>query len=400
MPFHDLHEEERRLFTLQHSGQWEQAQAMCETRLAQDPERADCLLRLAHLAHWLDHPEAALDRVRSYRRLRVGMDDARYLEADCLLALGRTADVLRLVEADHTARGCYYRGCAQLARRETRAGLATLWSAFTEDADDVRALSAWAEAACLRSGAWRVRRQLQELRQHYAARPSAQIGIDLLLMRYERRPRVRRWPIPADGLPAQPAAFRPSSDTMNGPRTYGVVCELLLTGKPDAVLAAYAQALTIEPAWRPLLAPLAADMLLAALRPADARRLIEEALRTHPDDYRLHLCHARAFIQLGIGEEARSAAGCALSLADDAEKPAAYLQRAAAHCLLRDWPHALSDLALAVSRLPEARRLLRREPVFAPLARDPRYRILLADQLPPPAPAGLWSRVWQWVLGG
>jgi predicted Zn-dependent protease len=69
-------------------------------------------------------------------------------------------------------------------------------------------------------------------------------------------------------------------------------------GETEAAFGCYREALRIYPTYRALVYDYA-DALLAAHRPAEALRLVEERLQVVTDDYRLYLLQARAYAALG-----------------------------------------------------------------------------------------------------
>ena len=129
---------------------------------------------------------------------------------------------------------------------------------------------------------------------------------------------------------------------------------------------------------------------MSLVRPEEARLLLEDALRREPTDYRLHLSYTKVFLHLGFGEEALSAANCALALAPEEEKSIALAQRATAYLLLGRREQAEQDLHAAMTRLPEVRDLITQDPTLHPLLRDRRFRALLSiTDRPPPSGSAL-----------
>jgi tetratricopeptide (TPR) repeat protein len=185
-----------------------------------------------------------------------------------------------------------------------------------------------------------------------------------------------------------------------GDEAYRAACEYLYAGRYHEAIAAYHQAVAEDPEWLSTLAPLVADVLLDELvRPEDARSLLEQALKHAPQDFRVHISYTRVFLALGFIDEALSSANCALTLAPEPDKAIALLQRAAAYALQQDADHALADLASAIIRVPEIRRVIVNEPAFHGIARDPRFRVLLAEKREEAQEATFWSRLWQRLAG-
>ncbi|MHB9023779.1 MAG: TPR end-of-group domain-containing protein [Armatimonadota bacterium] len=414
MAQHDAYNAEMHLNSLMHRGQWAQALALVEEWLAREPLRAELLLRKAQILRALQRFEQGLAALREYRAQRAAAVDLAFQEVDFLLGLGRTTEALETLEGlppeqKRSAHGEYCRGRVLLARKNVRAGLQALWSAYARQPGFNRALVEWAATAQRYYGKRHVRRQLQALLARHGGDPTVAISVGLALNLVDSRYggdilryAVERYPEFAStgthhaiGAPRSPETLSNSGVTDD----YRIASEHILTGRYPEALDAYYQVVEKDPVWMPLLAPMVAEVLIDELmRPEDARMLLEEALRQVPTDYRLHMSYTRVFLRLGFAEEAISSAKCAMELVPEPEKPVAMVQRAGAYMLAKQRELAIADLVAAVSTSPEARSLIRAEATLRPLARDPRFRILMADHAQPPA-EGFWRRVWHRISG-
>ncbi|HEY3376028.1 MAG TPA: hypothetical protein VGL77_00915 [Armatimonadota bacterium] len=415
MPFHDAYDAELQLTTLLHHGRWEQALAAIDAWLVTEPAHTELLLRKAQLLRQLHRYEQGLAAVRIYRMNRPAVDDLAFLEVAFLLELGQWPEAKRVLDAlpatqRSTAQAAYYLGLVLLGQHDVLGGLQHLWMAYGREPGFNRALLQWASVAMQYYGKWWVRRQLQELLLQRRDDPTIGVSVGLALNVVDSRygqhllrraverytdfvptaiRRLRRKSVaPGDGITGTPSG---------GQDAYRTVNEELLAGHFLPGIDAYYRAVSADPSWTPVLAPLVAEVLVDELvRPEEARVLLEDALRREPTDYRLHLCYTKVFLKLGFGEEAFSSANCALALAPDTEKALALVQRAGAHLLLKERKLALQDLQSAVARMPDARALLSQEPSLRPLARDRQFRALLTGHDAPPT---RWERFVQWLVG-
>ncbi len=408
MSAHDAYDVELRLYMYMHRGQWSQALYAVDEWLGREPWRTELLLRRAQILRALHRYEQGLLAVREYRT-RTANGDVVYQEVEFLLALNRAEEALRLLdtlpgEQRDGARGLHSRGRVLLALRRVSEALEAFWSAFQREPGFHRALVEWTAAAVAASGKWWVRRQLDQLLADHAQNPAVLVSVGLALATIDPhrghevlRQTLERYPLYASAANTRAARDLGEMRYGNDQEIYRTASEHILAGRYRQAVAAYEQAVKSNPAWRSVLAPLVAEMLVDELeRPEEARRLLEEALRADATDYRLHLSHTRVFLHLGFGEEALSAANCALALAPESERGSVLVQRASAHLLLHDSERALADLAGAVSRTPEVRGLMRNERFLRPLARHPRFRALIAD----PDPRGtVWQQIWKWLMG-
>ncbi|MHB9130044.1 MAG: hypothetical protein ACYDBB_03010 [Armatimonadota bacterium] len=416
MAFHNSHEAERQLDAVMHRGQWAQALKLIDEWRAMEPWRTELLLRKAQVLRALQRYDQGLAAVREYRLHKPAAADMAFLEAEFLLELHLTAEARSLLdrlppEIRLSARAEYYRGKVHLARKETTAGLQALWNAYRREPGFNRALVEWATVAQHHLGKWRVRRQLRELLADHPGNPMVAISVGLALKAVdERRGRsilrsaAEQYPefTPAVSQRAEsnlPAVTGSTGTTPEASDAYRIASEQILTGHFHEALDAYYRAVREDPACMPLLAPQVAEMLVDELvRPEEARLLLEEALNRTPTDYRLHVSYTKVFLQLEFAEEALSSANCALELAPETEKPTVLVLRALAYVLTDERSLAVADLSNAIARLPEVRGLIRAEPRLRPLARDQRFRALMADYAPPTTPR-VWDKVWAWIVG-
>lgn len=416
MSFHDAFNAELQLNTLIHRGRWDQALAALDEWLITEPWRTELLLRKAQLLRALHRYEQGLGVIREYRIHKPTAGDVAFLEAEFLLEMGQVKEAVRVLEGlpdgqRETALASYYRGRVQLARHEVLAGLQNLWNAYQREPGFNRALLEWATVAMGYYGKRWVRRHLEALLTRQRNNPTIAVSVGLALnmvdSRYgqpllrhaveryaddtptfSRRTGGQKPPVPPQQLPGVHGAAA---------EAYRAVSEQLLAGHFEAGIVAYYRAVSTDPSWMPVLAPLAAEVLVDDLvRPEEARLLLEDAMKREPTDYRLHLSYTKVFLRLGFGEEALSSAGCALALSPEAERPIALVQRAAAHLLLNQHQLALADLQSAVTSLPDVRDLVQQEPCLRPLLQDRRLRALLGS--PSGAPS-FWTQLKRWLLG-
>lgn len=415
MPFHDAYEAESQLNALLHRARWDQALKTLDDWLDVEPWRTELLLRKAQLFRALHRYEQGLASVRAYRAAKANAGDLAFLEVEFLLALRRTDEALRVLDSlpagqAACAQAAYYRGRVQLANHDILGGLQQLWNAYQQEPGFNRALIEWASVAMRYYGRWWVRRQLTHLQAQQQDNPTIAVSVGLALNmvdsrhgQHQLRRAVERY---TDYVPAPPRGEgrrKPVSPPEGATRAQGAadayrhVSEQLLAGHFGPGLDAYYHAITADPTWTSVLAPLVAEVLVDELvRPEEARLLLEDALRREPTDYRLHLSYTKVFLHLGFGEEALSSANCALALAPEDEKSIALAQRATAQLLQGRRDLAEQDLHAALSRLPELRDLITQDASLHPLLRDRRFRTLLAvDE----EPLGLWQRFKRWWGG-
>lgn len=408
MSFREPYDAELHLDTLIHRGQWPQALAAIDEGLTQEPWRAELLLRKAQVLRALQLFEQGLVVIRAYRAQRAAADEVVYQEVEFLLDLGRTAEALELVEhvsreQQKTSLHIYYRGRVLLARNEVAAGLQELWRSHECEPGFHRALIDWTKMAVRYQGRWRVRRQLQQLLARRGHDPATAISVGLALSMLDDRHGRSILRHAVDRYPEYVSASRQRASShreqKRAEETYRAVSEQILAGRYQQAIAMFDTAVREEPVWMPVLAPLVAEILTDVLvRPEEARRLLEEAMRREPENYRLHSAYTKVFMRLGFVEEALSSANCALALSPDAEKAIARIQRAAALVQARQFDRAIVDLMSAVNRLPEARGLIRAELALRPLARDARFRALLGTDGTTTQPS-MWSKILRWLIG-
>lgn len=408
MSFHDPYDAELHVDTLIHRGQWPQALAAIDEWQTQEPWRTALLLRKAQVLRALQLYEQGLAAVREYRQQRPATVEVIYHEVEFLLELGRTTEAMTLMgqvppDQRQTALHLYYRGRVLLARREVAAGLRELWDAHEREPKFHRALLEWTTTAVRHQGKWRVRRQLQELLRRRGHDPATAISIGLALSALDDRRGRSLLRSVADRYPAPAVATHrretPSRDSRGAQDAYREVSEEILAGRYQQAIARYHSAEQEAAAWTPLMAPQVAEILTEVLvRPEEARRVLEEALRRDPLSFRLHAAYTKVFMCLGFVEEALSSANCALALAPDSEKAIARIQRAAALVQVKQYDRAIVDLMSAVNRLPEARALIRGDEAFRPLARDARFKGLLGTEGTTTQPT-LWAKFVRWLIG-
>ena len=415
MPYHDAFEAESQLNALLHRARWEQALKTLDDWLVVEPWRTELLLRKAQLFRALHRYEQGLAAVRAYRAKKADAGDLAFLEVEFLLALRRTDEAMSVLDAlpvgqAQCAQAAFYRGRVLLERHEILSGLQHLWNAYQQEPGYNRALIAWASVAIRYYGRWWVRRQLAHLQAQRQDNPTIAVSVGLALNMIDSRHgqhllrrAVERYtddvPSPMQQERRKPVPPQEGAARAEGAaEAYRHVSEQLLAGHFGPGLDAYYHAISADPSWTSVLAPLVAEVLVDELvRPEEARLLLEDALRREPTDYRLHLSYTKVFLHLGFGEEALSAANCALVLAPEEEKSIALAQRATAHLLLGQRDPAEQDLRAALTRLPEVRDLITEEPTLHPLLRERRFRSLLSIS---EEPFSLWQRIKRWWSGG
>ena len=99
MPFHDAFEAESQLNALLHRARWEQALKTLDEWLAVEPWRTELLLRKAQLFRIVHRYEQGLAAVRAYRAQGANAGDLAFLEVEFLLALRRTDEAMRVLDA-------------------------------------------------------------------------------------------------------------------------------------------------------------------------------------------------------------------------------------------------------------------------------------------------------------
>lgn len=121
----------------------------------------------------------------------------------------------------------------------------------------------------------------------FLSEAASRYGLALSLMRVRDYPRAR----------AELAALRKLAAP--GPIIETLACALAAAAdEAEAALDCYRDALRIYPSYRALIYDYA-EQLLAARRPEQALRLVEERLQWVADDHRLYLLQARAYAALG-----------------------------------------------------------------------------------------------------
>lgn len=411
MAHHNTYNAESLLNTLMHQRRWDQALVTIDDWLRREPGHTELLLRKVQLLHTMGRYEQGLTEVRLYRALKPEEVDIVFLEVSCLLEMGRTTDAAHLLEAlpatqPKTPRSLHYHGRILLTKDEWLAGLLQLWDAYVREPGYNRALLEWAALAVQYYGKGWVRRQLTHLlaQQQNPPTVAASVGLALNLIEPHRGHSLLQWALEQYTLLKPLFSKRRSQKSVGAEidspqqasEIYRQASEQLWAGQYDEGLATYYKAVSVDPSWVPVFAPLLADVLLDELmRPEEARVLLEDALRREPMDYRLHFSYTKVFLQLRYGEEALSSASCSLALAPEEEKAMALVQRASAHLLLRERNLASQDLQNAIAHQPEVKQLIRQEPTLHILLQDHRFRETIMEH-------SFWRNLWEtirhWLL--